>query len=201
MPEIGDVYRGIVKGRILGSVETRNMFTYGLSSANATETEVAVGIESALEDTMDSMAGHLCNAWSMYECEVQKWHPQVLQTPGYWLGYHTHGHSVTGESVSDLAGYQPAIFFLLKTGFKKTVGRKFFAGVAEEYTTAGAFSATMLAALASDLAALLLPVTFGAGGAADPGVLDKNGIFRPFTSGVVGSIISSMRRRKPGYGI
>jgi hypothetical protein len=56
-------------------------------------------------------------------------------------------------------------------------------------------------ALASLLAAYLTPFEGIGGGTITPGVLDKNESFRPFVSGLVSSVLGTMRRRKPGVGI
>lgn len=201
MPDIGDIYRVVCKGRLAAVVETRNMFSYTLTSANATETEIAVALETKVEQMMGNLSAQLSNFWSVYESETQKWHPPVGGAPGYWLGYHTHANVGAGSLAVDPAGYQAAALVLLKTGAKRVMGRKFIAGIPETMTTNGAITGALLTALGTFAAAMLDSVACGAGGLLKPGVLAKNGSFVQFNSSTVGSIISSMRRRKPGYGI
>lgn len=201
MPEIGDIYRVVYKSRLVASVECRNMFGYVLTSANATETQVATGLETKVEGLFTALATQLDNLWVGYESETQKWYPAVGGTPGYWLGYHTHTVSTTGSFNAQLAGYQPAALLLFKTGFKRVMGRKFLAGVSAGNVVDGLLYSGFVTALGTFIVGMLDTVTFGAGGVATPGVLDKTGSFRPYLSGAVSNIVSSMRRRKPGYGM
>lgn len=201
MPNIGDIYRAIVKGRILGTVETRNMFGYVLTSANATETEIAVALEGAVEGMFDAFKVHFWSGYQIFGSETQKWYPAIGQTPGYWLGYHSHNASITGTGSGDLVSFQSAALLVFKTGVKRVLGRKFIAGMIESETAQGSWTSAAINPLVTFVASMLASVTFGTGGVAQPGVLDKTGAFHQYTTGTVGSIISTMRRRKPGYGI
>lgn len=201
MPQIGDVYRVVEKSRLFGTVEVRNMFTYALTSANCTDEEISEALSTQVDTIFGNIKALCSNQWATYGDEIQKWYPAAGGLPGYFLTYDTHNLLKTGELGTDITGYQPAILYVLKTAAKRVLGRKFFAGLAEAQTTNGAMAATAAAQLAATLVEILSTVNMGAGGAAAPGVLDKTGVFRPFVGGIAGNIISSMRRRKPGYGI
>lgn len=201
MPNIGDVYRVIAKGRLMSTVETRNMFTYGLTAANGTDEQFAVAAETLVGNAFDALKANLSIRWALYELETQKWYPAAGGNPGYWLGYHTSARSVVGTAGGDLTGYQPAALLLLKTAAKRVLGRKFLAGIPESLVADGSLIAAIVTALATFCVSILGPVSFGAGGSGTLGVLDKNGSFNPIISTLVGNIVSSMRRRKPGYGI
>lgn len=201
MPAIGDIYRVVAKGRIANAVEWRGMFAYHLTSANATEDEIAQALEDKIASMYATIFGVLSNQLTLYETETQKWHPAAGGNPGYWLGYHSSLRSHTGSIATDITGFQPAILVLLKTAVKKVLGRKFIPGLAEAYTAAGLLTSPMVTAAATFAADMLDVVVAGAGGGAAPGVLMKDGTFTEYLSTTVGSIISSMRRRKPGYGI
>lgn len=202
MPQIGDVYRVIVKGKLLGVVETRGMHTYVLTSANASEGEVALGLEGQMTTLYSYLHTNMVGSWMhWYEQETQKWHPRVLQEPGYWLGYDVTAMNLTGLVAGDMTAFQAAILVTLKTAVKRTLGRKFFPGLAESLTTDGSLTVNAVNMMANVVGFLLQSVTFGAGGVAEPCILDKHDVPHQFIGGVVGSIISTMRRRKPGYGI
>lgn len=201
MPAIGDVYRVIVSGRLIGTVETRNMFGYVLEAANATEEEIAVALEDHVYVGFTELVLGLSNQWTLYRTETQKWHPPVAPEDGYWQTYHLTARNLTGTETGDITGYQPAALIVLKTLGKKVMGRKFLAGVAEPSTELGAIVGSLVTKLGVFLIHMMDFVVMGVGGEAVPGVLSKSGIFYKFVGGTVGSILSSMRRRKPGYGI
>lgn len=201
MPSIGDMYRFVLKGRLISLVETRNMFTYALTSANGTDADIASAWNTWVGNFLDHLKPLLANSWTSYEFESQKWHPAVGGAAGYWQTYSITAMVKLGTAAGDITGYQPAILVVLKTLGKKIMGRKFLAGLAEAETTNGALIAGALTTMATCLTDLLANISFGAGGSMEPGVKGKDDNFYPFIGGTIGSIVSSMRRRKPGYGI
>lgn len=202
MPQIGDAYRVIASGRLFNVVETRNMFSYVLVAANGTDDQCAVALEAQIASMFNNLKSALSHHFEVYQTETQKWYPTPGQTNvGYWQTYHVTTQAIVGTLVSDIIAYQAAVLITLKTAAKKVLGRKFLAGMTEDNTTDGLLVAGMVTVVGQFLTAMLAPVVFGAGGDAHPGVMDKTGTFREFLGGKVGSIISTMRRRKPGYGI
>lgn len=201
MAEIGDVYRGIVKGRLLDSVETRNMFTYKLTSANCTDDEVALAIQQKMNELYSNLLGYLSEGFETTSCEAQKWTPASGGQPGYWTTLSEIAQAAAGLTASDISSFQTAALIVCRTLTKKVLGRKFIPGIPESLTADGEVTGSLLTALGYFLTGMLDFIVMGVGGAAVPGVLDKSGIFRPFISGVVGSVLSTMRRRKPGYGM
>ena len=192
MPD--NIRRVILKGRLFGTVETRNMFCYRLHGV-AIEPTATTYLYSQISAIALQAAPMLASAWATYEMEMQT----LVGHQWYPLG--VEALVIGGANSEDPAGYQPAVLLRAITGALKVVGRKYFAGISENMTLAGALNSSALVAAAATLAAYLEVVSLGGENSWNPGVVDKLWNFREFLGGTVGTIISSMRRRKPGYGI
>lgn len=203
MPQIGDIYRCIAKGRLFGAVETRNMYTYRLESANTTDADIATALADAIQTGVyETIQDVLVNDFTIYSFEIQKRVVPAGEEPPYWTTIAEIPSTFTGAASTDIVSYQNAALLTLKTLGKRAIGRKFLPGLSEADTTDGQIAAARLSLFAQVVTNMLASVIpAGAGGLLYPGVLNKLGTFYRFTSGIVGNILSTMRRRKPGYGI
>jgi hypothetical protein len=188
------VIRLILKGQILGVVETRNMFCYGHDGVAPVADDFSncrSGLMQGLEYVRPWLSGH----WGFYA--IQKQH----LVENEWVDDGDFVESNTGGGSGDLSSFQAACLFIGKTGVKRMVGKKFIPGVDESNTWAGGIGISWMVGCVAACAAWLTPVTAVGGGYWYLGVHGKGSVFAPFTSMAVSNLLSTMRRRKPGYGI
>lgn len=186
--------RAVVKGRLAYSVETRNMFeatTNDLTTLSAEQTVLSAWIAAIYAP----FASILATAWAAYEVEWQ------IPITGGWQTASIIPVSFAGTVQGDFSSFQTAVLLIAKTMTKRVMGKKFFAGLSESTSTGGLLTSGALVYCATALAAWITPFNTSGTGLWYPGVTDKSGTFAPFIGGTVGSILSTMRRRKPGYGI
>jgi hypothetical protein len=192
--QTGDHYRAIVYGRLGGTVETRNMFVWGITTGTTNDDNVVDALYLQTATILDAVKPLVASFWTSYQCEFQRW------VSGHWIPLETQEMTKIGTASGDVSSFQTAILFVLKTGVLREIGRKFFAGVAESMTTGGSLTTNALIQCALVLSAMLSLVTSD-NAVLQLGIHAKDGQFKPFVSGVAGTILSTMRRRKPGYGI
>lgn len=95
-----------------------------------------------------------------------------------------------------------ALLVTFPTNQLKTRGRKFIPGLAEVQTTGGLFSGSVLTQAAAYAAAIAAGFIGGVSGVPSIfGVVDKLGMFKTFTGGIVSTVPAYQRRRKQGVGI
>jgi len=187
------IERSILKGKLAGTVETRNMFTclvieVGGDTSAVLWTAYMSSLMSAIEDLTNTIA-------VFYEYEVQEY------ITGHWVPKDIVTISGTGSESGDTLPFQNAIVFIAKCAGLRKVGRKFIGGITSNTQSAGVLLAGQIVDAAAFLAAWLTPFTGISGGHITPGILDKTSTFQPFVGGFVSSLLGSMRRRKPGLGI
>ena len=108
---------------------------------------------------------------------------------------------LTGTQVEQSLPYQNAMLLTFPTQAKRSLGKKYIAGLHEgESSAAGALKGTMITALETFVVTYLVGFT-SAGQGSVPGNYRKLiSAFIPYVSGIVETLVSSQRRRKPGVG-
>lgn len=185
--------RAVVKGQLVGFVETRNMFVCNVVPSGGDTAEVLwlayiTGIYNSLGTVMNTI-------WTVYQYELQN------RSGTQWVPFNLITYAQTGGQTT---GYLPnAVAFVLlgKAAGLRHVGRKFFSGMDKSNVIGNSIGAGTLVTLATVLLAYVAPFTGIGGGVITPGILDKTNTFRAFAGGTVSTLLGSMRRRKPGIGI
>jgi hypothetical protein len=183
-----------LKGTLLNAVQTRNVFYYGADTTTPggqQADELGVQVEDIAADVVDIAAP----AINFYQIDSSYWDGVAWQ-PIQEVTIDQTG----GNTGSDMSSYQTSGLMRATTSVLKAVGRKFIPGIAESVTQDSQFIqgvAIYLVQLLADYIATV-QVQFVNW---YPGVPSKNSAFAPFTSATFSSLLSTMRRRKPGYGI
>jgi hypothetical protein len=190
------IMKAVVKGRIGSAVETRNIWYAGCDEMSLQYLAGDVdGFETYLDDIYSNMVVITHNLVTFYEYEFSTWDGEEFQ-------YHSRvPKALQGTEVVDLSSYQAAILFTFNTAVKKMRGRKFFPGVDELMTELGALTLDALATCAQVVTMAITGFEGAVGREWFPGIPGVGSPFAPWLTGSVGTILSTMRRRKPGYGI
>jgi len=190
------IMKGVVKGRIGSAVETRNIWYAGCDELQLQYLEDdIVGFSDHLDDIYSILVGITHSLVTFYEYEFYTWDGEEWQ-PSMIIP-----KNIIGTETVDLGSYQTAVLFTFNTAVKNMRGRKFFPGVDELMTELGALTVDALAICANAMIVCVTGFEGGVGRTWFPGCPGKGSPFAPWLSGTVGTILSSMRRRKPGYGI
>lgn len=188
------VLRAILKGRLAGVVQTRNMFT-GQVEAGIGETEMDV-VGEYLDGIFAPITPHLSSVFHGESIEIQHF------VDGEWFSISEDPYDlVGGDSVSEELANFVSVVLIGKAAGKRLLGRKFLAGISEAGVYGNVLAAAVVADFAAAGAAYVTRLDSTGGGHFDPGIVDKTGTFHVFVSGIVSTLLGTMRRRKPGLGI
>lgn len=188
-----EVIRGIVKGRIAGTVQTRNMFTGNVTLLGTDSyTDMAYGYITPI---YTPLLPYISSVWSSESLQVQKFFG------GSWVDLEEVPIFLTATGSTDPLPNTVAAVLIGKTGIKRQLGRKFFAAFTEASSVGNTLVSGAAGAMATALAAYITVWTSAQGSSWAPGVLGKDGQFRLFLGGFVSGLLGTMRRRKPGIGI
>jgi hypothetical protein len=187
------VQRAVVYGEIANLVQTRSMFTADVVEAGGDD--FALLWETYLLNVYDSLPT-LCNSvYSITTYELQNY------TAGQWVPFDIEDLAISGGQGNDpLPNAVSAVFIGKGDGLRK-IGKKFISALDELVVDGNNIVGDGIAAAAAFLVAYLGDVEGIGGGTLTPGIVDKNGDFKPFVGGFVSSLLGSCRRRKPGVGI
>jgi hypothetical protein len=190
------VIKLVWKGLLLSSVETRTMFYYGCDTG-APSMDDAAALATAVRYGLGYFNTHQTTEFHYYEVEAF-----FLNMLGDWITFYVHPETQAGLAEDDISAFQVAALVSAKTSVFKARGRKFLPGITEASTESGEITDATRTHLLEFLNVYLASVNVPATGRTwFPGVVSKNSVFAPFSSGNVSSFLSTMRRRKPGYGI
>jgi hypothetical protein len=187
------VLKVVVKGRLLTTIETRNVFYWGMDSTETVQSD-ADAVADTLDEALSTLLPVLNEAWTCYGYDFYR------LNEGWFEPFYAISKALQGEEVVDMTSFQTAVLATMKTSVKKMIGRKFFPGIDELFTGDGSIMGDAVTAFGAALVALMTPVD-NSNKRWYWGTTGKGSVFAPFTSATVGSILSTMRRRKPGYGI
>lgn len=176
----------------MASQQIRNIYTFYWNDVTGLNTLESF-INSYLDEVYDAIIGVTVANMVFTEYDVYKW----IAPNWSYLGSITKGK--TGTEPSEALPNQMAAVLIGKVLGRRGFGRKFFAGFGEGMQDAGSLAATAIASLVNCALAYVSPRVTG-GVSLTPGVVDKDHNFHAFTSGVVDTILGTMRRRKIGVG-
>lgn len=115
------------------------------------------------------------------------------------VGENTYSGTPHGTVTGDTLPPGAAGLVTLSTGTFKARGRKFIAGIATTFTSTGILNGGALSNL-ENYAAYLVGLLAPEGIPMYAGVVAKSGVFAPFVTAAVRSVIAYQRRRKQGVG-
>lgn len=186
--------RGVLKGTLLGTVQTRSMFTYEIASYTDVADENTL-VDGYLHSIFDDLVPAICNAWQTTTVEVQRW------TSPSWYTLDEHAINVSGtNSGAPAPNFLSPVFIAKSLGVRK-IGRKFIPGVVLSNISQNTLITSVMTQLGTAFLAYITPYTETGLPTLTPGILDKTGTFYAFLGGFVSSLLGTMRRRKPGLGI
>jgi hypothetical protein len=187
------VARGILKGHLLGVVQTRNMFTgQGLMQEDDTIQNLVGAYVGNLISTVLPLLSPLATFESIeVETGPAPWNPVAeIVLDG-----------INGTGSGAILPNLVAAVLIGKTATARGTGRKFFSGLLDTALTENSIAVDALLVLADTLDAYVSDYTDTEGSVFSPGILDKHNALQFFVGGFVSSLVGTMRRRKPGLGI
>lgn len=189
------IEKAIVKGRLFNSVETRNIYHYSCEGT-VRMSEIEKGnLEGQLDEIYAAWSSMSNSNFVVYEYEFQYWDGEE------WQPDVTIAKNILGTETVDLSSFQAAILFVGRTVTKSVIARKFFPGVDELFTELGAVAVGALIYTTAIAGYMLETITGDLFREWFPCTHSGQYLSSPVVSWVVGQVMSTMRRRKPGYGI
>jgi hypothetical protein len=187
------VIRAVVKARLDNAVETRNVFNWGADGGEYSEA-LGTAIAAKLGVMYDEVRDVTSWRWVGYAVEL------LHQVEGHWVPLAEISWNHTGNSTVDFNSFQSAVLLIAKTGTFRAIAKKYLAGITDTNVVTGSVIPGAISAYMRFCSAWLLPIVVE-GVSWYPGIVSKNSAFAVLTSALVGSILSTWRKRKPGYGI
>ena len=198
----GDVIKAVADFTGSDGYHFQNVWHWVASfAAGQTEAAVLAAILSALGDIYDEVAASLPASLDDPDVEVDV----VDWNVDHWETISRIGEGVAGTnftSASELLPYTAAPYWVCRTAYPRSRGRKFLPPFGETDNNAGWLSSGTQTALASALTEALADIVVSSGNDLVPGVAsDAQGTFLPFLNGFISGLFGTQRRRKQGYGI
>jgi len=191
----GDVVRFTV-AMTQDSQQVLNVYHYKNNGATAVSNDDCHGaIGNVIQSAYDEMEAGLHQ--SLVQDYLQSYNitQDLPMKTTAWPG------SFGGDIAGDALPLQTAGLLTFPTAAKRSLGKKFIAGIAElMHLDAGVMHATLVTALTTAAAELIAPIVAGTS-TMIPGNFNKTAAsFAPWVSAVVDTLLSTQRRRKPGVG-
>ena len=188
-----DIYKAVVRARLAGIVEVRNVF-YVQVEANAS---LAVEIATWLAGVYTPIDSYISNQFVIYGLDLY-----ILQS-GHWVLNSENAFNHAGGSNTEFSPYQVAAVLVARTIVPRCLPKKFFAGFTEGAIDSGSLVTGALIALAAAGSAWIAPFTGGTSAKEyTPGTYsDKHEEFIAFNGVLVNLFTGTQRRRKPNVGI
>lgn len=187
------IQKAVVKGTLLGVVQIRNIF-YAQVAPSSLDTYQILWTDY-LTAVYTPILEWLSGAWVLQSFEV-------YQKDTEWFLKSEEPLELTGtDNTSQLLPNLISAVLIGKVSEYRGFGRKFMAGLTELATQSNLLETTALVDFAQSAAAYVAVYFGDNSGVLGPGIYDKSGNFRAFTTGLVSSLLGTMRRRKPGLGI
>lgn len=187
------ITRTILKGILGGSVQTRSMFT-GDVVLLSTDHDFDV-ITGYLNTIFAPVTTYISNVWVPTSVEIQHY------VDGEYITMEDTPYTYTFEGSGDWMPFLVSVVFVAKAIGKRLIGRKFLPGVTEAAASTNGLVSGAVAAFAAACACYIGTYTTPLGSTYTPGIVDKTGAFHTFSSGILSTLLGTMRRRKPGIGV
>jgi len=187
------IERAVVNGMIASTVVTKTVFT-----AQVTRTpgeEINEVWDPYIGSTLGPLMQIVSPVWAATTYDV------YTRVGDQWELIDTVTFNMAGTSSGDQLANAVACVLIGKCQGIRKFGRKFVSPLTESVVAGNALVSAGMVAAAEGLLAYITPVTTLLSSVLIPGVVSHNGDFHPFVGGVVSSLLGSIRRRKPGYGI
>lgn len=190
---MSDYFKAVVKGQLAGVVQFRNIYyaSIGLGLGDTAESLWSV----YLSGIYTPLLGFLSGSFTITDYDIYEWGGTD------WIFGQNAILSLTGGSGDPALPNYIAGVLIGKVLNYRGFGRKFIPGIAKTNYSGNALAAGALAAFVTAAAAYVTPWTTVGLSTFEPGLWLKDNTFKPFVSGLVASLLGSMRRRKPGLGI
>lgn len=189
-----NVYRGILKGRIGGVVQTRNMF---IAEVTLSEGDTIWDVwEGYITEIMTDVQPILATVWAGESFEIQ-----MKETDGKWTSQEEHTLTFAGTATGEGLANFVSLVLIGRAYGRRRLSRKFFGPLAESTASENLVTNPAMVYAGQALIHWISPYTTTNSSLLSPGFIDKGGAFRPFVGGSVSQLLGTMRRRKPGLGI
>lgn len=187
------IQRCILKGKISGVVETRNMF---IAQVDVVPADTRFNVwKGYIDGIFSSIYSWIAPAWTAYSLEIQKFDLGEYET--LEEGAYTLPGTATGDALANLV----AAVLIGKAPGKRLMGRKFISPLAEIAVAGNSLVSAALADFADAALAYFDFYTTANGSSLGPGIIDKAHAYHAFNTGWVSSLLGTIRRRKPNIGI
>jgi len=187
------VHKAVLFGKLFNAVEVRNVFYWGADAANP----MSYADSAFIIDRVVELEGY-ARAISVNNLVYYK--VETFNLVGTaWVPVRSRLFNDVGNLTADLGSYQTAALATAKTQVKRATGRKFLAGISETVTLDSQITWTGMISFAVFAVRWLAPLLIGTT-TWYAGIPSKNSAFAPFTDIIGNALLSTMRRRKPGYG-
>lgn len=184
----------VLKGKLFNTVETRNIFYWGAEASAPLSYSNSV----YMTDRVIEIAGYVCaiasKALQFYGVDVYN------LVEGDWVALRQLLITQPGLVDGDITSYQTAILATGRTPTKGAIAKKYFPGIAESFTENSNLNWMAMIGFATAVARWIAPINVD-GTIWYSGIPSKNSPFTPIHTAIGNSLLSTMRRRKPGYGI
>ena len=187
------VFKAVVRGKLVGTVETRNVFYVQVEPNASQGDEIATWLESVYSPILAATS----TLWVAYGLDIY-----ILQA-GHWVLSEERAFNHAGSGQGDFTMYQAAAVIVGRTIVPRCLPKKFFAGMLEGNITNGYMIAGLVLSMITAGAAWITPFT-GITSQAEyiPGTYsEKHEAFIAFVGCLVNNCLGTQRRRKPGGGV
>jgi hypothetical protein len=195
---VGDVGKCVAQIHLFGGVEARNVFFAKLTGAGKTDSEALDDWKTYLDSVYTPLQTHVQGSVQVYNYEAFLWDTIALE----WVPQGSIAPSIT--NAASTSGLPQAVALLISATISgvKGIAKKYFCGLIDTDQTFGNWGSGLLADAATVALAYITP--FGGIGGTDwePGTFTKAKGWRVMLGvGLVRTLTSTQRRRKPGVGI
>jgi hypothetical protein len=186
----------VAKGSLLSVTQVRLTFYYGCNATGWSDDDLDVcksGVKTLLSDLMPVITADTI----FYGIDAY-----TRDAENKWILRRAYVLSTHGTSEDTLNVFQLAVLLEGITGVFRSRGKKFIPGIAKVFTDHGSIASGAFGYVITALADYVTPVySMETKREWFPGIMSKRAEFAPFLSGSINLVLSTLRCRKPGYGM
>jgi len=190
------ILKGVLCGRWMNKVETRNVFYYGstINNYNDYQTNDFLAVEDGLSAIASNITPITVTTMNYYRSDIYMW------DGAHWTLVYQAPMINPGVSLSDALAPQVAVLVKMTTDSFRMKGHKYFGGICKEAMLLGLLTDSAIDVMVAVGAQIMDDRAHG-GRIWYPGIPGKTSAFAPFKETVLYDILSTMRRRKIGVGM